>query len=66
MKTVENIWGINEYVGDGKTCPIVPAQLPWYKKLLLTFFRFGICPMCITLSLIYSVFKTFRKLAGRS
>lgn len=66
MKTLENIWGIHEYEGDGKSCPIIPVQLPWYKKLLLTFFRFGLCPMCISLSLVYSMIKTFRKLSGRA
>ncbi len=50
-----NIWGINEYEGDGVTCPIVPANLPWYKKVVLTFFRFGVCPMCMTMSVTYKI-----------
>jgi len=53
MKESINVWGINEYDGDGVSCPIVPASLPWYKKIVLIFFRFGICPMCVTMSLSY-------------
>ena len=55
MKESINIWGINEYEGDGVTCPIIPTNLPWYKKLALTFFRFGACPMCVTMSITYKV-----------
>ena len=55
MKDPINIWGIKEFEGDGINCPIVPANLPWYKKLALTFFRFGICPACVTMSLTYSI-----------
>ncbi len=55
MNELVNVWGINEYEGDGVTCPIVPANLPWYKKVALTFFRFGICPMCVTMSVTYKV-----------
>ena len=55
MNESVNIWGINEYEGDGVTCPIVPANLPWYKKVALTFFRFGVCPMCMTMSVTYKV-----------
>jgi hypothetical protein len=62
MKESINIWNINEYEGDGVSCPIVPANLPWYKKVALTFFRFGICPMCITMSVSYSIGKFFKKL----
>ena len=59
MKSSFNIWGIKETQGDGRSCPIIPAQLPWYKKLLLTFFRFGVCPLCVTMSLSYSIGKFF-------
>ncbi len=55
MKESINIWGIAEYEGDGITCPIIPTNLPWYKKVALTFFRFGVCPMCVTMSLTYKV-----------
>jgi hypothetical protein len=55
MKESINIWGINEYEGDGVTCPIIPSDLPWYKRVVLTFFRFGVCPMCVTMSLTYKV-----------
>lgn len=55
MNESVNIWGINEYEGDGVSCPIVQANLPWYKKVVLTFFRFGICPMCVTMSVTYKV-----------
>jgi len=47
MKQSINIWGIKEFEGNGTSCPLVPVNLPWYKKLLLTFFRFGVCPVCI-------------------
>jgi hypothetical protein len=32
MKESINIWGIKEFEGDGVSCPIIPAQLPWYKN----------------------------------
>lgn len=66
MKKAENVWGIKEYEGDGKNCPIIPKNLPWYKKLFLTFFRFGICPICITSSLLYSGKRAILRLFGKS
>lgn len=57
MKESINVWGIREYEGDGQSCPVIPRNLPWYKKAALTFFRFGICPLCITMSLTYCVVK---------
>jgi uncharacterized protein (DUF2225 family) len=57
-----NVCGIKEFEGDGVSCPIIPVNLPWYKKVALTFFRFGVCPMCITMSLAYSMRKFFAKL----
>jgi hypothetical protein len=57
-----NVWGIQKFDGDGVSCPIIPANLPWYKKLALTFFRFGVCPLCVTMSLSYSMGKFFKKL----
>ena len=65
MEESVNVWGINEFKGDGVSCPIIPANLPWYKKVLLFFFRFGICPMCITMSLAYNIAKPFKKMAAR-
>ena len=67
MKESINIWGINEYEGGGVTCPIIPTDLPWYKKVVLTFFRFGVCPMCVIMSLTYKVAQVFglKKLMGR-
>jgi len=59
MKESINVWGKTEYEGDGVTCPIIPANLPWYKKVALTFFRFGVCPMCVTMSLTYKVAQLF-------
>lgn len=56
-----NVWGIKEFEGDGVSCPIIPANLPWYKKLTLTFFRFGVCPMCVTMSLLYNLKKAFSR-----
>jgi hypothetical protein len=60
----ENVWGIKEFEEAGESCPIIPVNLPWYKKAVLTFFRFGVCPACITLSLCYSITKKFKKLVG--
>ncbi len=58
-----NVWGIREFTGDGKTCPVMPVSLPWYKKFFLFFFRFGICPFCMLSSIGWSIQKWFgRKL----
>jgi hypothetical protein len=62
MKAEMNVWDIKEYEGDGASCPIAPVNLPWPKKVLLTFFRFGICPMCVTMSVSYSIGRFFRSL----
>lgn len=61
MRKSKNVWGIKEYEGNGISCPIVPVNLPWYKKTFLFFFRFGICPICITMSLIHSIQSFFIK-----
>ena len=55
-----NIWNIQEYEGDGVSCPITPVNLPWYKKVGLFFFRFGICPLCVTSSVGYSLVRAVR------
>lgn len=60
MKESINVWGIKEYEGDGVSCPIIPDHLPFYKKFVLFFFRFGICPMCVTMSLGYNIIKPFK------
>lgn len=65
MKASHNIWGIREATGDGISCPVIPANIPWYKKVVLTFFRFGVCPLCITMSLTYSLTTFFRKIMMR-
>lgn len=62
MKESVNIWGIKEYEGDGKSCAIRPTNLPLHKKFVLFFFRFGICPACVTISLGYNVKKAFQKM----
>jgi len=66
MKESINIWGIKEYEGDGVSCPITPVNLPWYKEVALTFFRFGVCPMCVTMSLAYSIKKFFKAAFNKS
>ncbi len=66
MKEPVNIWGIKEFDGDGESCPIIPVNLPWYKKLALFFFRFGICPLCIAMSLGYNIRRHFRKYMGKT
>ena len=62
MKESVNVWGIKEYKGDGKSCAITPANLPLHKKFVLFFFRFGICPACVTMSLGYNIRKAFKKI----
>ncbi|MBA2613095.1 MAG: hypothetical protein H0U95_14090 [Bacteroidetes bacterium] len=62
MKASINVWGIKEYKGDGLSCPIIPANLPLHKRALLFFFRFGVCPMCITMSLGYNIAKPFKRM----
>jgi hypothetical protein len=62
MKESINVWGIKEYKGDGMSCPIVPANLPFHKKFVLFFFRFGICPACVSMSIGYSILKFGRKM----
>lgn len=59
MKQSMNVWGIKEFEGDGVSCPITPANVPLHKKIVLFFFRFGVCPMCVTMSLGYSLLKPF-------
>ncbi|MHC6201041.1 hypothetical protein [Elizabethkingia miricola] len=61
MKQSLNIWRIKEFDGNGMSCPVIPARLPFYKKLVLFFFRFGICPLCITMSLVYNIRKSLKK-----
>lgn len=51
----------NELEGNGASCPIMPAKLPWYKKVCQCFFRFGVCPLCIIRSCVYSIRRYFRK-----
>jgi hypothetical protein len=58
---MENLWNIKEYEQLGPNCPVIPVKLPMHKKLLLFFFRFGICPLCITSSVIYSGIKFFKR-----
>jgi hypothetical protein len=62
MKESINVWGIKEFEGDGESCPITSANLPFQKKIVLFFFRFGVCPMCITMSLLYSLMRPLKKL----
>lgn len=59
-----NIWNIEEYQGDGLSCPITPAALPVHQKVVLFFFRFGICPLCVTTSVGYSLWRGIRRLRG--
>lgn len=56
-----NIWGIAEYEGDGRSCPITPRHLPLHTRVLLFFFRYGLCPVCVTMSLVYSVKRAIRR-----
>jgi hypothetical protein len=62
MKESINIWGIKEYEDDGMGCPITPANLPFHKKVVLFFFRFGICPGCVTVSMGYNILKFGKKI----
>jgi hypothetical protein len=65
MKESLNVWGIKEYEGDGVSCPIIPAHLPFHKKLVLFFFRFGVCPICVTMSLAYSIARPFKRMFAK-
>lgn len=62
MEESINVWGIKEYEGDGVSCPIILANLPFHKKVMLFFFRFGVCPICITMSLGYNLLKPFKRI----
>jgi hypothetical protein len=64
MEESINVWGIKELESDGISCPIIPAKLPFYKKIVLFFFRFGICPICITMSLSYNVLKLYKRMVA--
>lgn len=55
-----NIWSIQEYEGDGKSCPLVRVNLPVHKRIVLFFFRFGICPACVTMSVGYALLRWVR------
>lgn len=63
MKESINVWGIEEFEGDGISCPIIQANLPFRKKVVFFFFRFGGCPMCVTMSLGYNILKHFKRVA---
>lgn len=36
-------------------CPVTKTEESTIKKLLLFFFRFGVCPACITASIGYGI-----------
>ncbi len=59
-----NIWNIAETTGDGVSCPITPVNLPWYKQVGLFFFRFGVCPLCVTSSVGYGLVRAVRGRRG--
>jgi len=65
MQESINVWGIKEFEGDGVCCPIIPAQLPLHKKITLFFFRFGVCPACVTMSLAYNLTKFGKQLVKK-
>ena len=65
MEESINVWGIKEFEGDGVSCPIIPANLPFHKKMALFFFRFGVCPMCVTMSLGYNIIKPFKRMISK-
>jgi len=62
---MDNLWNIKEYEQSGPNCPIVPVNLPLHKKVALFFFRFGVCPLCITSSVSYGVYHWAKKLLTR-
>ncbi len=65
MEESLNVWGIKEHEGNGTSCPIIPAKLPFHKKIVLFFFRFGVCPICITMSLGYSILRPIKKMVAK-
>jgi hypothetical protein len=49
---------------QGKSCPIIPIEerknASFWKQTLMFFFRFGVCPMCMTSSITYSLYELVR------
>lgn len=50
-------------VVEGTSCPITPTvtKRPMWKRVLLFFFRFGICPACVTMSIAYAIVTWARR-----
>jgi len=63
---MDNLWNIKEYRQSGPNCPIVLVNLPLHKKVALSFFRFGVCPLCITSSVGYGVYQWAKKLLTKN
>ncbi len=36
------------------------ANVPFWKPIVTFFFRFGVCPMCMTASMSYSIYELVR------
>jgi hypothetical protein len=49
---------------QGAACPFIPAEerrrAPLWKQVTTFFFRFGVCPMCMTASVSYSLYELMR------
>lgn len=49
---------------QGAACPFIPAEerrrAPLWKQVTTFFFRFGVCPMCMTASVSYSLYELLR------
>lgn len=47
---------------QGAACPIAPGQenATLWKQIVMFFFRFGVCPMCMTSSVTYSLYELVR------
>ncbi len=66
METI-SVMTFRSNAGDAvqsKSCPIISAQerskAPFWKQTLMFFFRFGVCPMCMTSSITYSLYELVR------
>ncbi|MBC7400777.1 MAG: hypothetical protein H7289_12625 [Mucilaginibacter sp.] len=63
---MSNIWNIKENMQEGPNCPVMPINLPFYKRAWLFLFRFGLCPLCMLSSVSYSIAKAFKATGNKT
>lgn len=44
----------------GASCPVTKTDESLFKKILLFFFRFGLCPACVIASVGYGIVNFFK------